>query len=132
MTLRYGLLIIENRLNKLTLCYYHVMNKFQSESTLYSLPECQGTPSLKQVHTWSLSDSIGSHWPVWLNGWVLVSSFAEWLIVCLQTKWLQVRISMLSVKLQIWCLLGARRSLTFRQTIKYGFTPELVCDMIIT
>ena len=33
----------------LTVCYYHVTYEFQSESTLYSLPECQGTPYLKQA-----------------------------------------------------------------------------------
>ena len=35
------------------------MYEFQSESKLYSLPECQATPCLKQVHIWSLSDSNG-------------------------------------------------------------------------
>ena len=35
--------------DNLTLCFYHVMYEFQTESTLYSLPECQGTPCLKQV-----------------------------------------------------------------------------------
>ena len=34
---------------KETVCYYHVMYEFQSESTLYSLPECQGTPCSKQA-----------------------------------------------------------------------------------
>ena len=34
---------------KLTICYYHVTYEFQSESTLYSLPECQGTPCSKQA-----------------------------------------------------------------------------------
>ena len=41
----------ENLLNEilqiirfLTVCYYHVMYEFQSESTLYSLPEYQVTP----------------------------------------------------------------------------------------
>ena len=29
-------------------CHVRV-SEFQSESTLYSLPNCQGTPSLKQV-----------------------------------------------------------------------------------
>ena len=29
--------------------YYHVTFGFRSESTLYSLPECQGTPCLKQA-----------------------------------------------------------------------------------
>ena len=33
----------------LTVCYYHVAYKFQSESTLCSLHECQGAPCLKQV-----------------------------------------------------------------------------------
>ena len=33
----------------LTVCYYHVTYKFQSESTLYSLPECLGTPYSKQA-----------------------------------------------------------------------------------
>ena len=28
----------------LTVCYYHVTYEFQSESTLHSLSECQGTP----------------------------------------------------------------------------------------
>ena len=31
------------------LCYYHVTFEFQSESTLYSLCECQGTPCSKQA-----------------------------------------------------------------------------------
>ena len=33
----------------LTVCYYHVMYEFQSESTFYSLSEYQGTPCLKQA-----------------------------------------------------------------------------------
>ena len=32
-----------------TVCYYHFTCKFQSEATLYSLPECQGTPCSKQA-----------------------------------------------------------------------------------
>ena len=33
----------------LTVCYCHVTYEYQSESTLYSSPECQGTPFSKQV-----------------------------------------------------------------------------------
>ena len=33
----------------LTVYYYHAKYKFQSESTLYSLPKCQGAPSSKQM-----------------------------------------------------------------------------------
>ena len=38
-----------NEMSKIkTACYYHVTYEFWSESTLYSLPECQGTLSSKQ------------------------------------------------------------------------------------
>ena len=33
---------------KITVCYYHFTYEFQTELTLYSLPECQGTPCSKQ------------------------------------------------------------------------------------
>ena len=38
-----------NHNNLITVCYYHVTDEFQSESTLYSMPECQITPCLKQA-----------------------------------------------------------------------------------
>ena len=59
---------------------------------------------------------------VWLNGSVLVYEISG----C------GVRISLLSLKLQTWRLLRARRFLTFRQTIECRFTLKLVRDMIIT
>ena len=31
------------------LCYYHVTYEFQGKSTLYSFPECQGSPYSKQA-----------------------------------------------------------------------------------
>ena len=62
----------------------------------------------------------------------LSASFAKWLSVRLRTKSLWVRILLLSLKLQIWCVLGARSSLTFRQTIECGFTLKLVRDMMIS
>ena len=41
--------------------YYRVMYEFQSESTPYSLPECQGTPCSKQASNqkfkWQEQDS---------------------------------------------------------------------------
>ena len=33
----------------ITVCYYQVTYEFQSEPTLYSLPECQGTPCSEQA-----------------------------------------------------------------------------------
>ena len=35
-------------INIMTVCYYHITYEFQIESTLYSLPECQGTACSKQ------------------------------------------------------------------------------------
>ena len=61
-----------------------------------------------------------------------LANLAKWLCVCWRTKWLCVRIPLLSLKLQIWCLLWARSSVTFRQTIECGFTLKLIRDMIIT
>ena len=45
----------------------------------------------------------------------LLASFAEWLSVRLQTKWMWFRIPLLSLKLKISHLFQARSSLTFRQ-----------------
>ena len=44
-----------------------------------------------------------------------LASLAKWLSVRLWTKWLLVRVPLHSLNLQIWCLLPARSSLTFRQ-----------------
>ena len=52
--------------------------------------------------------------------------------VCLRTKWLWIRIPLLSLKLQVWRLLQARSYLTFRQTIECRFTLKLVRDMMKT
>ena len=67
--------------------------------------------------------------------WVLtaqlnhLASLANWLNLCLRTKWLWVRMTLLSLKLPIWHQLQARISLTFRQNIKFRFTLTLVCDI---
>ena len=61
-----------------------------------------------------------------------LTSMAKWLSIRLRNKWLWIRISLLSLKLQIWHLLRARSSLTFRQTIECGLTVKPVRDMIIT
>ena len=61
---------------------------------------------------------------------IKLASLAKWLSVRLRTTWFWVGISLLSLKLQVWCMLRARSSLTFRQTIGCGFTLKLVHDMI--
>ena len=59
----------------------------------------------------------------------------DWSSQCLsfrlRTKWLWVRIPLLSLKLHISCLFRAKSSLTFRQTNECGFILKHVCDMII-
>ena len=52
--------------------------------------------------------------------------------VHLRTKWFYGRISLLSLKPQIWHLLRATSSVTFRQTTEWGFTLKLLRDRIIT
>ena len=46
--------------NNLSVCYYHITYEFQSESTLYSLPECQGTTCSKHVPylTWFVTATL--------------------------------------------------------------------------
>ena len=61
-----------------------------------------------------------------------LASLAKWFSVRLRTKWLWIRIMLLSLKLQIWRLLSARSSLTFKQIIECGFTLKLVQNIIIT
>ena len=89
----------------LTVCYYHVTYKFQSESTLYRLPECQGTPCSKQApylkFKWQQRDSnpqpltsltntfVSKHTNTFIN---------EWLNIRLRTKWLWIRIPLLSLR----------------------------------
>ena len=72
-----------------------------------------------------------------LNWWMNTQPFrqtslAKWLSIHLPAKWFWVRISLLSFKFQMWGLLQARSSLTFRQTIQHGFTLKLAHNMIIT
>ena len=61
-----------------------------------------------------------------LNHLAKLANLSKWLSVSLWTKWLWVRIPLLSPKLQIWRLLRARSSLIFRQTIEYRFPLKLV------
>ena len=67
-----------------------------------------------------------------LNHLAKLASLAKWLSICLRTKWLWVRISLLLLKLQIWQLPRAGSFLTFKQTIECGSTLKLVRDMIRT
>ena len=66
----------------------------------------------------------------WLASLAWFSQF--WLSVRLRTKWLWVRIPLLSLNFQIWGLLLAKSFLTFRQSTECWFTLKLVRDMIIT
>ena len=63
---------------------------------------------------------------------ISLASLATWLGVRLWIKWLWVRIPLQSFKLQIWCLLQARSSLIFRQTMECRFTLNLAGDKIVT
>ena len=78
------------------------------------------------IHTVKCTVQINYH-----NATQSLASLAKWLSVRLQTKWLWVRLPLLSLKVQIWHLLRARTPLTFKQTIESRFTLKLVRDMIM-
>ena len=95
--------------NKMTLllsvCYYHVTYEFQSESKLYSLSNVKELLARSRRNIWSLSDrngirthnhSIRKRILNHLAKLVGVSK-CSWLRVNLQTKWLWVRIPLLSL-----------------------------------
>ena len=152
----------------LTVCYYHVINKFQSESILYSCLDVKELLAWNRCDIWILSDSNG----IWIHSGLVrkrrpdaLAKLAKLLSCCknlsvrctwlhviimsrtrlrlmlhsivawtIQTKWLWVRIPLLSLTLQMSYLFGARRSLTFdiQPTIACWFTLKQVRDMIIT
>ena len=55
------------------------------------------------------------NWTRMQNHLVLKWILAKWLSVRLRIKWFWVQVQLQSLHLQIWCLLQARSSLTFRQ-----------------
>ena len=57
-----------------------------------------------------------------------LASLAKWLGVSLRTKWLWVRIPLLSLKPQTWRLFRARSSLTFRQL----YSVDLLWNAYVT
>ena len=118
----------------LTVCYYHVTHEFQSEFILYSCLNVNELFLLSRRHILSLSDSnmIRTHNYLLRKRSLQPPSLAKWLSVSLQAKWLWVRNTLLSFKLQVWRLLRSRRSFTFRETIECGFTLKLARGMIIT
>ena len=106
----------------LTVCYYHVLYEFQTESTLVCL-NVKELLAQSRRHIWSLSDSN----EIWARNHLVPKRRLNHLV-----KLAKYWISLLSLKLQIWRLLWARSSLTFKQTIESGFTLKFICDMIIT
>ena len=59
-------------------------------------------------------------------------SLTKWFSIHLRIKWLWAQTPLLSLKLQIWCLLRTKISLTFRKTTECRFLLKLLRDMIIT
>ena len=90
------------------------------------------TTAIQKFHTYYMRSSF--QFPCFLpEPWSLncmKANLAKWLSICLRTKWLQVRILLLSLKLQIWFLFQARSFLTFRQITECRFTMKPVCDII--
>ena len=97
------------------LYYYHVTYAFQSESTLYSCLNVKELLARNRGDIWRLSDSNGIRTHSHLVCKRTLTSLGKLLRIPLRTKWLWVRIPLLSLKIQILRLFRARSSLTFRQ-----------------
>ena len=104
-----------------TLIFWH-FSQLQDPSQIFSTNTKQSDSNGIQTHNHLVPERTLNY----------LASLAKWLSVQLWTKWLWAWLPLLSVKLQIWHLVRARRFLTFRQTIECGFTLKLICDMIIT
>ena len=104
-----------------TLIFWHFL-QLQDPSHIFSTNTKQSDSNGIRNHNHLVRERTLNH----------LTSSAKWLSVQLRTKWLWVRIPLLSLELQIWYLFRARIFLTFRQTIECGFTLKLVRDMIIT
>ena len=93
----------------LTVCFYHVMYAFQSESTLCSCLNVKELLAWSRREIWNLSDCnwIRTHnhlvYKCTVNHLVHkgtlnhLASLAKWLSVCLWTKWLSVRVQLQSL-----------------------------------
>ena len=67
-----------------------------------------------------------------VTGFEPTTSLAKWLCVRLQTKWLRVRILLMSLKLQISPLVLSKKFIDIQVTIECRFTLKCVRDMTIT
>ena len=56
-----------------------------------------------------------------------LASLAKWLSVRLRTKWLWVRITLLSLKIQIWCLLRTRSFAIYILSCGIKKRKKLIC-----
>ena len=103
----------------LTVCYYNVTFKFQSESTNYSFPEVQGTPCLKQVpylkFKWQKRDSNPQ--PLSLLMSTQPFCFKNW-----QTKLTSISFTKIAVLLLLLFLFFFRSSSPYTASFIFSFS----------
>ena len=118
----------------LNVCYYHVTYKFQSESSLLSLPECQGTFCPKQEpylkFKWYQRDT-NPHKHLVRKGILNHLAKLAVRVFVFEQSGCGFKIRCCHLNFRYGAMLWAWISLTFRQTIENRFTPKLVCGMII-
>ena len=100
------------RKTALPICYYHATNEFQSEPTIYNLPECQGTPFSKQgsylKFKWQQRDSN----PQQLSSYTNTHPFSQTgLMIELSCEYLSVR--------GIWMYIIIISRTSFRVNLQY-------------
>ena len=96
-----------------TLIFWH-FSQLQDPSHIFSTNTKQSDSNGIRTHNHLVREWTLNH----------LASSAKWLSVQLQTKWLLVRIPLLSLKLQIWHLFQARSFLTFRKNYRVWIHSE--------
>ena len=97
----------------LTLIFWH-FSQLQDPSHIFSTNTKQSDSNGIRNHNHLVRERTLNH----------LASSAKWLSVQLRTKWLWVRIPLLSLKLQVWHLVRTWSFLTFRQTLRVWIHSE--------
>ena len=142
-----------------TICHYHVKYNFRSQSTLYSLPECRGTPSSLQVQYLKLKrkQRCSNSQPLWTirntepfrqTGKMIelcceyLSARCIWLCVVIMSRtslrvnprttvWLNVKQLLVRNRCHISSLSDSNEIRTHNHLVSFGVSPQsLICQNV--
>ena len=126
-------MIFFKTLSELTICYYHVMYTFQSESTLYSCLNIKELLAWNWHDIWSLRSS-NAMWPHnhLVRKWTLnhLAKLAKWLS-CVASIYLYGAFDCMLLSCHVHISEWIKELLEIQATIDCRFTLKSVSDMII-